>query len=801
MRMTWMTIVVLSLLGVACGGEEAAPEGTESTEGTTGTPTEAAPPPIEPQVCAAARHTCVMKASGEVVCAGRNLDGELGDSTGQTRWNWVPVSGLTDAKAITCGNAHTCALRRDGSVSCWGNNNYGQLGSGNTDVTHVPVAVAGLSGVDEVQAGHSFTCARIGTAVQCWGRNNEGQLGNGSTNDSTSPVAVQALADAASISAGRGHACAHRTGGQVSCWGGGSQGQLGSGGETSRNSNTPVEAAGLTGVTQVAAGGNHTCALTAAGVHCWGQNDAGQLGNGEEGSGKKATAPVAVPALTGVSQLALGTRRSCALLATGEVKCWGYNNYTAKLLAVGSEEGNIPTPTAVTGLAGAARIQTGDTHACAITAEQKLICWGTAGDGRLGNGDPHSLHEAGEVIANIAALEATPSTRATFAAGEGDLEYALHFAVGSHQVCGIQDGRVYCFGEGSEGRLGTGSSRPNPSTGGTPVDGITDAVQVATGLGRTCALRKNGQVACWGNLSGRLSTSLPIPIEGITDAKYVAVGGTAYGMVGCVVHADDGVSCWGNNNGGELGRGSRGEATMEPARIPDFTGIEEITIGTSSLCARNNEGKVFCWGSGSYGQIGNGATDSSPTPVQVSGITDATDIGGASYNACALRRGGTVMCWGSNEDGQIGDGKTGRDNNATSPVAVRGLRNVASLGNIADSSCAPLRDGTMRCWGANDFGQTGHNESETDDVTAPWEWLRDNDPAVAAFGNIVEAGCGWNFCCALHAAGNVSCAGSTPIGGGGGFLGMSNRRSTTPIAAPGVQFTVPSTEEEEATAE
>ena len=794
------TFFLCLALAAACGGDEES--NTENPTTPTGeTPTtEPAPPPIEPQVCAAERHTCMMKASGEVYCAGRNLDGELGDSTAQTRWNWVPVSGLTDAKALACGYRHTCALRRDGSVSCWGVNDHGELGAGNNDVTHVPVAVSGLSGVEEISAGHSFTCARIGGAVKCWGRGNEGQLGNAGTDDQTSPVDVQALTDAASISAGRAHVCARRTGGQVSCWGANSQGQLGQGGDNTRRSNTPVEVAGLTGATQVAAGGNHSCAATAANVQCWGQNDSGQLGNGTAESGAKSTSPVPVQTLTQVAQLGLATRRSCALLASGEAHCWGYNNYTAKLLAVGSEEGNVPTPTQVQGLANAARFDTHANHACAVTRDAKLVCWGAAGDGRMGNGDNHSLHEASDVVANIAALTAEAQSPATFPAAEGENTYSLHFAVGSHSVCGITDGRVVCFGSGDDGRLGHGSTRANPASGATPVAGITDAVQVDTGLGRSCALRRSGQVACWGNLGGQLHTSLPVPIEGITDAKFLAVGGTAYAMTACVIHREDGgVSCWGNNGSGELGRGQRSnEAQMTPARIPEFTGAEEIVVGTSSVCARNGEGKVFCWGSGSYGQIGNGGTDSSPSPVQVSGITDATDIGGGGYNGYALRRNGSVMAWGSNEDGQIGNGQSGRDNNVSAPVAVRGLRNVASLGKMGDSVCAPLRDGTMRCWGANDFGQTGHEEAETDDVTSPWEWKHDHDEGVAAFGDIVHAGCGWNFCCALHAQGQVSCAGSTPIGGSGGFLGMSNRRSTTPIAATGIQFTVPQEGEGEA---
>ncbi|HJL28464.1 MAG TPA: hypothetical protein RMI62_05310, partial [Polyangiaceae bacterium LLY-WYZ-15_(1-7)] len=650
MNATRISVALLLTLALACGGdEEEAQQGTNTEQ----TPTEpAGPPPIEPMVCGGDSHTCVLKASGEVFCAGRNLDGELGDGTAQDRWSWAPVSGLSDAKAIACGSYHTCALRQNGEVSCWGRNTHGELGAGNTDVAHAPVAVSGLTGVEEIALGTEFSCARKSDgSVHCWGSGSNGRLGNGARDDSASPVQVTGLTGVAQISLGRGHACARLGDGTVSCWGAGSSRQLGQGEEQRRDSNTPVSVSGVTGATEVAAGGNHSCAVTGSGVMCWGQNDAGQVGNGESGSGTYAPSPVAVTGLTNVTDLDLDTRRSCALLGDGNVQCWGYNNYTAKLLAVGSEEGNVPTPTAVQGVSNAARFDTGETHACAVTNDGKLVCWGSAGNGKLGNGDARSLHVAAEVIPAIAQLSAEPSSLDEFPAAEGELELTRGISVGSHQVCGVkEDGQVFCFGQGSDGRLGLGSTRANPSSGDMHVPGISDAVQVSTGLGRSCALRKNGTVACWGRIDGQVSTSLPMAIEGIDDAKAIDVGGSAHSMVLCAIHQDGGVSCIGGNNSGQLGRGSRGETTMEPARIPDLGDITEIAVGTSSVCALQESGKVYCWGSGSYGQLGNGDTSSSPSPVELS-ISDAMDLGGGGYNFCAVRRNGSLMCWGSNDDG------------------------------------------------------------------------------------------------------------------------------------------------------
>ncbi|MEZ4340882.1 MAG: hypothetical protein R3B82_30025 [Sandaracinaceae bacterium] len=782
----WMLGLALALAMSGCGGdeEEGSSGGGGSEQGEQGggdTPAEPAAPPVTAQVCTANEHSCVMRATGEVFCSGRNLDGQLGDGTAQTRWSWVPVQGVSGARQIACGGSHTCALTGSG-VFCWGTNEKGELGAGHTDPAHAAVQVQGLTDATQLALGDDFGCARRASgAVSCWGEGSSGRLGNNTTEASSSPVEVSGLTDAVEVTAGRAHACARKADGSVVCWGAGSSGQLGQGGgDRPSDSTTPVVAQNVAGATQVAAGGNHTCAITGAGVMCWGQNNYGQSGAGES----NITLPAAVTGLSGATDLQLATYRTCALVAEGGVQCWGYNNYVGELLGVGSQEEKVTTPTAVTGLTGIVRFDTSasgtSATACGLNGANDLWCWGTAGSGMLGNGDPHSLHQAASVHSNINALEAPASTLATFPAAEGGLEPRTSFEIGSHTVCGVREGHAYCFGPGSDGRLGHGSTRANPSTEPAAAAGIEDAVDVSTGLTRTCALRRNGQVACWGQLTGRIESSLPLPIEGITDARAIDVGGTAYAMNLCVVHQEGGtVSCVDSNNEGQL----------VTTQIEGLTGVEEVNVGTDSVCARLEGGAVHCWGSGSYGQLGNGETTSSEAPVAVSGINDATGIGGGSYNNCALRRNGSVSCWGSGDDGQLTNGQTGREANSASPVAIRGLRGVASIGKMGDSMCVAMRNGSGMCWGANDFGQTGHGEAETDDVQTPWEYLR-TDEAVAAMGNIVQMGCGWNFCCALHANGGVSCAGSTPVNGDSGFLGLGNRRGTTPFAAPGVTFPV-----------
>lgn len=323
-------------------------------------------------------HNCLV-VSGAAKCWGNNFFATLGDGTSTDRVTPVQVSGLTDnVVAVTAGGIHSCALLASGGVKCWGDNRDGQLGDGTTQNRATPVQVVGLeSGVKQIVAsGYSFTCAiLISGAAQCWGDNSWGQLGDGTKTQRSTPVQVKGLTSGVlEISTFGPFACALTSARAVQCWG------------AQFDSSTPVQVPGWTsGVAHVSAGNGHLCALMQAGdVQCWGDNAAGGLGDGTTTS---RYLPVQVFGLSsGVASISSGADRSCALLNSGAVQCWGVNDFGQ--MGDGTTINRL-TPIQVTGLTGGVQsIAVGGQHSCALLTSGSIKCWGGNWSGQLGSGVP-----------------------------------------------------------------------------------------------------------------------------------------------------------------------------------------------------------------------------------------------------------------------------------------------------------------------------------------------------------------------------------------------------------------------------
>ena len=335
-------------------------------------------------VSAGADYSCVLTANG-AQCSGNNGEGEFGDGTLISRSAPAVVPGTLPVSAISAGGTHTCALTTSAGLKCWGFNGSGELGNNTTTSSAVPVDVSGLtSGAAAVSAGESHTCGLTTTGgAKCWGFNAFGQLGDNSTTSRKIPVDVSGLTSGvAKVSAGGNHSCAVTTTGGAKCWGFNAFGELGD--NTNTNRKIPVNVFGLTsGVAAISAGGTHTCALTTTGgVKCWGDNAAGELGNGSNINSK---IPVDVTGLTsGVAAVSAGTDHTCALTTTGGVKCWG-SDVSGELGDGTNTDSNVPVD--VSGLSsGVTAVSAGTDHTGALAALGALKCWGSNASGQLGDG-------------------------------------------------------------------------------------------------------------------------------------------------------------------------------------------------------------------------------------------------------------------------------------------------------------------------------------------------------------------------------------------------------------------------------
>jgi alpha-tubulin suppressor-like RCC1 family protein len=352
------------------------------------------------------------------------------------------------------------------------------------------------------------------------------------------------------------------------------------------------------------------CALTTAG----GIKCWGDNFHGELGDGTTINSPIPVQVqgiTSGATAVATGGAEVCAIAAGGAAKCWGNNNGTGSLGNGTTADSSVPVQ--VTGLtSGVKVISIAFETGCAVTATNGLVCWGSNDAGELGNGTTNNS------LVPIAVPGLSSGVRSV--------------SVGGNEVCAVVSGAVKCWGFNPFGNLGNGTT--TQSFVPVQVSGLTSGfTQVSVGILSVCALSASGTVMCWGNnASGQLGNS----------------GSTS---------TCEGLPC-----------------SLVPLPVLGLSGVTSISVGADAACAIKTGGDVVCWGSNASGQLGNGTTTDSTSPVQVTGLTSGvTSVSmGADGAACAAtsRPTGTLLCWGQNFFNQLGN-NTGV--NSLVPVPVAGF--------------------------------------------------------------------------------------------------------------------------------
>jgi alpha-tubulin suppressor-like RCC1 family protein len=374
----------------------------------------------------------------------------------------IPVALVLAASTGPAGAGASVATQAASSLMTWGDNSAGELGNGSLDASTTPVAVGGSGGITAVSAGGCHVLALdSGGTVEAWGDDTSGQLGTGAASangDAENPVTVPGLSDVTQVAAGTEHSLALLSNGTVMAWGDNSRGELGDG--TTTSSAVPVAVPGLTGVTAVAAGDEFSLAVLSGGeVMAWGDGGDGQLGNGTFTNIEDV--PVRVKGLTGVTAVSAGGQQALALESNGTAEAWG-ENFDGQL-GNGGGPGDVDTPVQVSGLTSAVAVAAGEEYSMALLANGTVDAWGDNGFDELGQPDGVGGIENSNVPVQV------PDLGHVTAISAGAL-FGLALAAG---------GTVDAWGDGSFGQLGNATT--NTVAPPVAVSGLTSVSAISAG--------------------------------------------------------------------------------------------------------------------------------------------------------------------------------------------------------------------------------------------------------------------------------------------------------------------------------
>jgi alpha-tubulin suppressor-like RCC1 family protein len=352
-------------------------------------------------------------------------------------------------------------------------------------------------------------------------------------------------------------------------------------------------------------------------------------------------------------------------------------------------------------------IAAGAGHSCLVTTTGRIECWGGNQFGQLGGSDgPFTLLENGPPFSGNPGSWAKANVR-------GLTGKALAVSSGYYHTCALVGvGGVQCWGRNISGQLGDGTNIDSDTA--VHVQGMdVPVVAIDLGVSHSCALLEAGKVRCWGdNEYGQLgngtreNSNIPVAVHGLPD-KVVQIA--AGGMFTCALTEDGRIYCWGNALTGRIGEDTR-DSFSTPELIDGLEkDIDLIVAGDYHLCVRSTSGEILCWGA-----LSSKDEFTARTPFIVEELTGtvAQMAAGGGYS-CALTVADGVKCWGDNYFGQLGNGT---DLGSWEPVdAIGAADNVLRIASGSGHVCALKMDGGVKCWGDCSTGQCG-------DSALQWAW-------------------------------------------------------------------------------
>jgi alpha-tubulin suppressor-like RCC1 family protein len=593
---------------------------------------------------------CAITQDRDLMCWGYNDEGNLGAGHKGEVSAPVPVVGLKDVQQVAAESGHSCAIANGGQAWCWGEGHWGQLGDGTKpEASPTAVQVQTLTNVRSIATTDGNSCAVNGDgAVYCWG---DGYFSDSSM-ESAKPVRIKGIEDVAQVVMGSLHVCVRTEAGKVSCWGDNFAGQLG---RPAKLGYAPrQEVKGLPSIVALTTGTNTTCALSADDrTFCWGANTTGQTGTTKEalfspvqiassGTGGTVTPggmhtcwleggmarcmggnlynevssdanalhlkPVDVALPTSVTRLSSALGQSCALDNSGHVLCWGTID-AIPTVASSPPTFGVDPPTAISvALSGIHKDSAyfpsrwWDTlasgHMCLLDSQAQAWCRGINEDGQVGEGT------AGDTQDEWTKVALTTKT--------------LQVTVGrSHSCARTADGQVHCWGNNMFGQVDpsqTTKSTSNP----LKVAKLGGIKHLCSGTTHNCAIANNNNtnsVVCWGTMSAEQAPIFSQTKSG--SLRKVNGTGAAVTQLACgdnfACGLDDNghVYCWGSPTTPDHAKSSAGTKPsnntqpLQPQLVKNLPKVDWLKAGFSHVCAgATASGKVWCWGSNSFGQIG-----------------------------------------------------------------------------------------------------------------------------------------------------------------------------------------------------